>query len=107
MPLLNRGAIANFFGLADEEEYEYEDYPEQQQVAKQPTKSNTQYQQHSPAVSQPIEKKQRPATTSRPVGLENAPMNETKKSLNYIKLLQKIRKKTNDKRDHLFNLTHS
>lgn len=56
MSLLNRGAIANFFGLADEEEYEYEDYPEQQQVAKQPTKSNTQYQQHSPAVSQPIEK---------------------------------------------------
>lgn len=28
MPLLNRGAIANFFGLADEEEYEYQDYPE-------------------------------------------------------------------------------
>lgn len=79
MPLLNRGAIANFFGLADEEEYEYEDYPEQQQVAKQPTKSNTQYQQHSPAVSQPIEKKQRPTTTSRPVGRENALTNETKK----------------------------
>nr|WP_270344725.1 cell division protein SepF [Enterococcus thailandicus] len=28
MPLLNRGAIANFFGLADEEEYEYPDFPE-------------------------------------------------------------------------------
>ena len=38
MPLLNRGAIANFFGLADEEEYEYQDYPETTKKAVQPTK---------------------------------------------------------------------
>lgn len=39
MPLLNRGAIANFFGLADEEEYEYQDYPETQiRAEKQPNK---------------------------------------------------------------------
>ena len=41
MPLLNRGAIANFFGLADEEEYEYQDYPETTKKAVQPTKKNT------------------------------------------------------------------
>ncbi len=28
MPLLNKGAIANFFGLADEEEYDFHDYSE-------------------------------------------------------------------------------
>jgi cell division inhibitor SepF len=28
MPLLNKGAIANFFGLADEEEYDFNDYSE-------------------------------------------------------------------------------
>ncbi|MGX7174334.1 cell division protein SepF [Enterococcus ratti] len=40
MLLLNRGAIANFFGLADEEEYE--EYPETSKTAvQQPTKKKT------------------------------------------------------------------
>ena len=45
MPLLNRGAIANFFGLADEEEYEYQDYPETTKKAVQPTSNKQQQQQ--------------------------------------------------------------
>ena len=51
MPLLNRGAIANFFGLADEEEYEYQDYPETTKKAVQPTKKNTTQNQSTHSVS--------------------------------------------------------
>ena len=79
MPLLNRGAIANFFGLADEEEYEYEEYPEtQKKVAIQPNKN--QYQQnHAATGTQSREKQPSPTTKTRPAVRENVPTNETKK----------------------------
>ena len=77
MPLLNRGAIANFFGLADEEEYE--EYPETtNRAVTQPTKNKpTQVQMSQPkttVVSKPREQQR----TTRPVTRETA-QPETKK----------------------------
>ena len=77
MPLLNRGAIANFFGLADEEEYE--EYPETtNRAVTQPTKNKpTQVQMSQPkttVVSKPREQQR----TTRPVPRETA-QPETKK----------------------------
>lgn len=77
MPLLNRGAIANFFGLADEEEYE--EYPEStNRAVTQPTKNKpTQVQMSQPKTtgSQKLREQQR---TTRPVTHETA-QPETKK----------------------------
>lgn len=78
MPLLNRGAIANFFGLADEEEYEYQDYPETTKKAVQPTKNTTQNQStHSVSAANTHEKQK--TATSRPVTHESIQPAEKKK----------------------------
>lgn len=80
MPLLNRGAIANFFGLADEEEYE--EYPETSKTAvAQPTKKKPiQQQPTKKQMSQPrAVSKPRAQQTTRPVARESVAANETKK----------------------------
>lgn len=82
MPLLNRGAIANFFGLADEEEYEYQDHPETTQKAQktvpQPTKKiTTQNHQTQTVSAAPSRETQRTATT-RPVTREKTQPSEKK-----------------------------
>ena len=60
MPLLNRGAIANFFGLADEEEYEYQDYPETTKRLYSQLKNTTQNQPtHSVSAANTHEKQKR------------------------------------------------
>lgn len=71
MPLLNRGAIANFFGLADEEEYEYQDYPETTKKAVQPTKKNTTQNQSTHSVSAANTHEKQKTATSRPVTHES------------------------------------
>ena len=79
MPLLNRGAIANFFGLADEEEYEYQDYPETTKKAVQPTKKNTTQNQPSHSVSAANTHEKQKTATSRPVTHESIQPAEKKK----------------------------
>lgn len=75
MPLLNRGAIANFFGLADEEEYE--EYPEaSKQAVSQPTKQRaTQTQQPRTVSKQPEQQ----TKSIRPAKPEYVQANDTKK----------------------------
>lgn len=75
MPLLNRGAIANFFGLADEEEYE--EYPEASKPAvSQPTKPRvTQTQQPRTVSKQPEQQ----TKSIRPAKPEYVQVNDTKK----------------------------
>ena len=75
MPLLNRGAIANFFGLADEEEYE--EYPEASKPAvSQPTKPRvTQTQQPRTVSKQPEQQ----TKSIRPAKPEYVQANDTKK----------------------------
>ncbi|HFU6227639.1 TPA: cell division protein SepF [Enterococcus faecium] len=79
MPLLNRGAIANFFGLADEEEYEYQDYPETTKKAVQPTKKNTTQNQSTHSVSAANTHEKQKTATSRPVTHESIQPAEKKK----------------------------
>ena len=79
MPLLNRGAIANFFGLADEEEYEYQDYPETTKKAVQPTKKNTTQNQPTHSVSAANTHEKQKTATSRPVTHESIQPAEKKK----------------------------
>ncbi len=77
MPLINRGAIANFFGLADEEEYE--EYPETtNRAVAQPTNNKpkqVQMSQPKTSVSKPRETQR----TTRPVTRESAQSAEPKK----------------------------
>lgn len=78
MPLLNRGAIANFFGLADEEEYE--EYPETtNRAVTQPAKNKpTQVQMsHQPRTTVASKSREQQWTT-RPVAHETG-QSETKK----------------------------
>lgn len=91
MPLLNRGAIANFFGLADEEEYE--EYPETYKPAvAQPTTKKKPIQLTQSQMSQPrAVSKPRAQQTTRPVARESVAANETKK---VIELHQTPAKKT-------------
>ncbi|XIP00759.1 cell division protein SepF [Enterococcus faecium] len=74
MPLLNRGAIANFFGLADEEEYEYQDYPETTKKAVHTTQNQS---THSVSAANTHEKQK--TATSRPVTHESIQPAEKKK----------------------------
>ncbi len=71
MPLLHRGAIANFFGLADEEEYEYQDYPEKTKKAVQPTKKNTTQNQSTHSVSAANTNEKQTTQTESPVTHES------------------------------------
>ena len=77
MPLLNRGAIANFFGLADEEEYEYPDFPE----TKKQTVTQSQTQKTvKPTVNKPTrEATQTVTNTSHYAIREEKPTVEQKK----------------------------
>jgi len=76
MPLLNRGAIANFFGLADEEEYE--EYPETSKPAvAQPTTKKKPIQPTQSQMSQPrAVSKPRAQQTTRPVARESVAASE-------------------------------
>lgn len=80
MPLLNKGAIANFFGLADEEEYDFNDYSEATQKAAVQAKPAAQPKVQTKAqpvktqvktqpVKQPVQPKpQRPAASATMTG---------------------------------------
>jgi cell division inhibitor SepF len=86
MPLLNRGAIANFFGLADEEEYE--EYPEASKPAvSQPTKPRVTQTQQPRTVSKQSEQQTKSIHPAKP---EYVQANDTKK---VIELHQSSNKK--------------